>query len=203
MVDDMQYHITAWHNILTGLGANITLQQMKAQCYGKNDEVIERTLPGKYSAAEKQQMGNAKEQQYRKEFEPDLKFINGLDLFIEKAYSQGIKIAIGSAAILPNVDFVLDGLHIRKYVDVIVSADHVMLSKPHPETFIKCAEQLRLSPEDCVVFEDSPKGVEAALQAGMDCMVITTMHTQDEFSGLSNVVGFIKDYEDEMLQQLF
>ena len=47
--------------------------------------------------------------------------------------------AIGSAAILHNVDFVIDGLQIGKYFDVIVRADDVIRSKPDPETFTKCA----------------------------------------------------------------
>ncbi len=71
MVDDMQYHINAWHNIFTGLGAKISREEMKAECYGKNDEVIERILPGKYSVDEKLLMGNNKEQQYRTDFKPD------------------------------------------------------------------------------------------------------------------------------------
>ncbi len=202
MVDDMQYHIKAWHNILTGLGANISAEQMKAECYGKNDELLERIFPGRYSADEKKLMGNDKEQQYRTDFKPDLKLINGLETFIKKTHNRGIKIAIGSAAITPNIDFVLDGLNLRSYVDVIVSADHVTNSKPDPETFIKCAEQLQIPAEHCLVFEDSPKGVEAALHAGMDGIVITTMHTEDEFSSFDNVVSFIKDYEEESLKKI-
>jgi beta-phosphoglucomutase family hydrolase len=202
MVDDMQYHIKAWHNILTSLGANISAEKMKTECYGKNDELLERIFPGRYSADEKKLMGNDKEQQYRTDFKPNLKLINGLETFIKVAHNSGIKIAIGSAAITPNIDFVLDGLNLRPHVDVIVSADHVTNSKPDPETFIKCAEQLQIPAEGCLVFEDSPKGVEAALHAGMDCIVITTMHTEEEFSSFDNVVSFIKDYEDERLLQV-
>jgi beta-phosphoglucomutase-like phosphatase (HAD superfamily) len=52
--------------------------------------------------------------------------------------------AIGSAAIMFNVDFVLKGLHISHYFSAIVSADHVQKSKPNPETFLKCAEALHV-----------------------------------------------------------
>lgn len=104
--------------------------------------------------------------------------------------------AVGSAAITFNIDFVLDGLAIRHYIDAVVSADDGDLSKPHPETFTKCAFKLGLSSEECVVFEDAPKGVEAALNAGMDCIVITTLHGQEEFQGYANVVATIDTYED-------
>ena len=103
---------------------------------------------------------------------------------------------IGSAAIMFNIDFVLDNLGIRKYFDSIVSADDVNISKPNPETFLKCSDQLRVSPNDCLVFEDAPKGVEAAKNAGMEAVVITIMHEKDEFLHHANVLRFIKDFRE-------
>jgi beta-phosphoglucomutase len=62
---------------------------------------------------------------------------------------------------------------------------------------------LFIYPGDCVVFEDAPKGVEAALHAGMKCVVITTMHEEHEFSKYNNILCFVKDYSDRQLNQLF
>jgi beta-phosphoglucomutase-like phosphatase (HAD superfamily) len=89
----------------------------------------------------------------------------------------------------------LDGLHLRKYFPVVVSAYDVIESKPHPETFLQCAQKLAVVPEDCIVFEDSPKGVEAAARAGMKAVVITTMHTKEEFDN-NNIICFIEDYHN-------
>jgi beta-phosphoglucomutase-like phosphatase (HAD superfamily) len=125
-----------------------------------------------------------------------------LDGFLKKAHGAGIKTAIGSAAIMFNIDFVLDGLGIRPYIDGIVSADDVSHSKPHPETFQRCAEVLGVNPEECLVFEDSPKGAESALKAGMDCLVITTMHSPEEFEAYPNVVKFIEDYNEVLVEDL-
>lgn len=202
MVDDMRYHIKALHRLLNDLGANITLEQMKQECYGKNQEIFERIFPGQFSEAEKDKLGFEKEKQYQKEFKPDLKLIEGLDVFLKKAHESGIKTAVGTAAILFNVDFVLDGLDIRKYIDAIVSADDVRFSKPHPETYLKCAEALTVDSKDCLVFEDSPKGAESALNAGMDCIVITTLHKPEEFSTYKNVIGFISNFDDPILKNL-
>jgi len=70
----------------------------------------------------------------------------------------------------------------------------VAISNPHPDTYLISARQLGLSPSDCVVFEDAPKGVEAALNAGMDCVVLTTMHEAREFGDYPNIIQFITDY---------
>lgn len=202
MIDDMPYHVRAWHNVVTSLGAALTLEQVRDQCYGKNQDLLDRIFPGRFTEEEKLHIGMEKEKQYQKEFRPGMKLIDGLHDFLKRSHEKGIRNAIGSAAIMFNIDFILDGLGIRDYIDVIVSADHVDLSKPHPETFLKCASQLGLQPGSCIVFEDAPKGVEAAMSAGMDCIVITTMHPPEEFSAYSNIRGFISDYNDPSLNRL-
>lgn len=196
MIDDMQYHIKAWHRILNELGANISLERMRDECYGKNNELLERMFPGRFSEEQKNRMSLEKEKQYQQEFKPHLQLLPGLDIFLEKAYQSGIKMAIGSAAIMFNIDFVLDNLKIRHYFNAIVSADDVVKSKPNPETYLKCATALNIQPQDCLVFEDAPKGVEAALNAGMESVVITLMHEKEDFNQYSNIINFIKDYRE-------
>lgn len=91
-------------------------------------------------------MSYDKETAYQEAFRPSLKLIDGLGMFLEKAEQKKIKMAIGSAAIMYNIDFVLDGLHIRHYFDAIISADEVEKSKPDAETYLKCAALLDLPP---------------------------------------------------------
>lgn len=203
MIDDMQYHIRAWHDILNSLGANISMEKMKEECYGKNEELLERIFPGRFSAEEKKIMSYEKEKAYQKAFLPELALMKGLPEFLKKVSDHKIKMAIGSAAILFNIDFVLDGLNIRPYFKAIVSADDVSFSKPHPETYLKCAALLGENPANCIVFEDAPKGVEAATNAGMRAVVLTTMHTEAEFSQYDNIICFVKDYTDQQLNVLF
>jgi beta-phosphoglucomutase len=201
MIDDMQYHIEAWHRILNELGANISLERMKEECYGKNDEVIERILPGRFTGEEKNKMSYAKEEAYQKTFKPHLKLIAGLNGFLQKAKEGNIKMAIGSAAIMFNIDFVLDNLSIRHYFDELISADDVANSKPDPETYLKCAEALGVKPSECIVFEDAPKGVESAANAGMNSIVITGVHLREEFSSYNNILAFIDSYENPILEK--
>lgn len=203
MIDDMQYHIKAWHRILNELGANISLEQMKEECYGKNDELLERMLPGRFTEAEKKEMSIEKERQYQLHYKPHLALLPGLNEFLIRASKENTPMAIGSAAIMFNIDFVLDNLSIRSYFDAIVSADEVKASKPDPETYLSCSFLLKVEPADCVVFEDSPKGVESALLGGMKAVVLTTMHEAHEFDVYSNVLMCVKDYTDRKLDSLF
>ena len=191
MINDMPYHIRAWHRILNNLGANISHERMKQECYGKNEEVIERVLPGRFTLDEKKKMGFEKEKQYQAEFKPHLKLVPGLHDFMELSKNAGIKMAIGSAAIMFNIDFVIDNLRIRNYFGALISADNVEKSKPDPETFLECASQLGIAPADCLVFEDTPKGAEAAANAKMNTVILTLLHQQSEFNQYPNIINFI------------
>ncbi len=202
MVDDMNYHIQAWYRISRELGATLSLEEVKAECYGKNGEVLERIFPGRFSDEEKYRISIEKEIQYRREFKPYLKLLDGLDAFLAMAHQQGWKMGIGSAAIMSNVDFVLDGLNIRHYFEAVVSADQVTHSKPDPETFLSCARLLDADPSRCIVFEDAPKGVESAQRAGMNTVILTTMHEAHEFSQYPNALLFTPDYTHPALPEL-
>jgi beta-phosphoglucomutase len=205
IIDDMEFHACAWYNILVNqLGAKLTWEEVKKEMYGKNEELLIRIF-GKdhFTKEQMRKMSFEKECDYQKEFTPHLKLIEGLDIFLEKAYQQQIPMAIGSAAIMFNIDYILDGLNLRHYFKTIISADDVVISKPHPETFTKCADGLQVKYENCIVFEDSPKGVEAALKAGMKAVVIKTYHTVDEFAHLPNVLMYVDDYTDKRLEELF
>ena len=205
MINDMDYHTMAWRSIMNDdLGANLDYDSVKKEMYGKNHEVLTRVFgEGRFSDEEVKKLSFDKEKRYQEGYFPHLALIDGLGPFLERAKDHGLKMAIGSAAIPFNIDFVVDGLKIRHYLDAIVSADDVEISKPDPETFLKAAAALQINPVDCLVFEDTPKGVESAFNAGMKCVVITTTHHKEEFEGYANVLFFINDYHDVQLNTLF
>ncbi len=203
MINDMEYHGKAWFDILNKeLGANLSEEQVKKEMYGKNPEVLERIFgKGKFTPEEMDEYAMRKEKDYQESYRPNLKLIEGLDAFLKKADEKQIPMAIASAAIPFNIDFVVDNLHIRHYLKAIISADDVDKSKPHPETFLKAAAALGAKPKDCIVFEDAPKGVEAAKNADMKCIVLTTAHEEADFE-YDNILFFIKDYTDPKVTEL-
>lgn len=204
MIDDMEFHLKIWYDVLNNdLGANLSWEEVRKNMYGKNDELLARVFgEGKFSAEEVAEISQRKEERYQQVYQPHLDLLPGLFDFLELGHRAGIQMAIGSAAIPYNINFVLDNLNIRQYFKAIVSAHDVLESKPHPEVFLKAAEQLNVSPSDCLVFEDAPKGVEAAQNAGMKSVVITSMHRPEEFAQYTNVLLYISDYSDPQLKTL-
>ncbi|MBN8838522.1 MAG: HAD family phosphatase [Sphingobacteriia bacterium] len=204
IIDDMEYHARAWYNIIVNeLGAQLTPAAVKQQLYGKNEELLVRIFgEGYFTPEQMHALSMKKEKRYQEEFLPHRKLIKGLGAFFEKAYELQIPMGLGTAAIMFNVNYILQGLQLQKYFTAIVSADDVVLSKPHPETFLQCAQLLNIAKEQCIVFEDTPKGVETAKNAGMKAVVIKTYHKENEFGYLDNIIAFVNDYTDPVLQKL-
>jgi beta-phosphoglucomutase len=205
MINDMEFHLRAWTEILnTDLQAGLSPDQVRSQMYGKNSELLIRIFgEGRFTEEEMEFWSVEKEKRYQKAYRPHMQLINGLDNLLKRAHEKNIPMAIGSAAIPFNIDFILDQLDIRKYFSAIVSADDVTISKPHPETFLKAARLLDTEPAACMIFEDAPKGVEAADNAGIPCVVLTTMHTRNEFDAAGHIAAFIPDYTDPFIMSLF
>jgi len=204
MIDDMEFHNKAWFTILNDhLGGDISYAEVKKQMYGKNDELLKRVFGDDcFTQQQMDEISIKKEKIYQQDYQPHLHLIAGLDDVLKRANSLGILMAIGSAAIPFNINFVLDGLNIRHYFKTIVSADDVEKSKPNPETFLKGAKNLGIAPKDCLVLEDAPKGVEAALNAGMECVVLSTAHSAKDFEQYPNVLKIVSDYNDPIFGEL-
>ncbi|MCB0488461.1 MAG: HAD family phosphatase [Cyclobacteriaceae bacterium] len=196
MVDNMMVHHQAWQRLLKTLGLDLSLPQVKEQVHGVNDEIFLRLFGDRFTAEERRVLGAKKEAEYREIFKPQLSLIDGLPVFLEELKHHNVIVGIGSAAPKENVDFVLDNLSIRHYFKTVLHAGDVQRGKPDPEIYHKVAEGLGVNTAECVVFEDSPTGAEAAWRAGSRAVIVTTTHSKEEFTRFPNIIKFVKDFRD-------
>jgi beta-phosphoglucomutase len=194
IIDDMRYHEYAWLETLQVFDKTITPERVHKECYGKNEELLERIFTGTFTQAEKIKISHEKEARYKHAYKPNMKLIDGLYSFLSESKNRNIPMAIGSAAITTNIDFIIDELQIRHFFKAIVSADDVEISKPHPETFLSCANKLGVLPANCLVFEDSAKGITCAANAGMKAILVDTMKIKDTVSSFTNIIRIIDNY---------
>jgi beta-phosphoglucomutase-like phosphatase (HAD superfamily) len=94
-----------------------------------------------------------------------------------------------------NIAFVLDGLGLRRHFQVVVDGHQVDRPKPFPEIYLRAAELLGVAPAECVVFEDSPTGVEAGRAAGAKVVGVRTHPVE-----LEGVDLLIPDFRDPALK---
>ena len=76
---------------------------------------------------------------------------------------------------------------------VLVGAEDVEKGKPDPECYLKGAQLLEASAERCVVFEDTPTGIQAAQSAGMKAVAVATTHRASELSDADTLVRTLVD----------
>jgi HAD superfamily hydrolase (TIGR01509 family) len=102
----------------------------------------------------------------------------GVEALLLEAKALGLGRAVASSSSCAWVEGWLKRHGIRDLLDVVVARDDVRRVKPDPDLFLLAASRLGVSPADCVVFEDSPNGMRAALAAGMRCVAVPNALTR-------------------------
>lgn len=97
---------------------------------------------------------------------------------LHAARQAGCKVGLATMSYCPQVQRVLDVLGLMDAFDFVASRDDVEHGKPDPEIYLLVARELGVSPQECLVIEDSPTGVKAALAAGMHVIAVSTPFTQ-------------------------
>jgi beta-phosphoglucomutase-like phosphatase (HAD superfamily) len=90
-----------------------------------------------------------------------------------KKYHGQMPMSVGTGGYRRLAWKTMEILGIDKYIGIMVAGDEVTFPKPHPETFLKCAEKMGVAPEACQVFEDGEPGMQAARAAGMKATLVT------------------------------
>ncbi len=170
LVDTAKYHFLAWKRLANEL--NIPFdendnERLKGVSRMASLDIILEIGKKTILEEEKIRLATRKNEWY-------VEFISKMDAseilpgsieILELLKEKGYKCALGSAS--KNAGLILERTGMTKYFDTIVDGTHVSKAKPDPEVFILGAQNMGVAFEDCVVFEDSVAGLQAAKNAGM------------------------------------
>ncbi len=84
-----------------------------------------------------------------------------------RKYHTILPMSVGTGSTKSGAKKTLEIVKMSHFFDIVITADDIENPKPHPETFLKCADLMGVKPQDCIVFEDGILGIEAAKKAGM------------------------------------
>lgn len=170
IVDTAQFHFIAWKKTAAELGFNLTEalnEKLKGVSRIASLQKILDWAGASISNEEFDKMTFEKNENY-------LSYVNqmterdilpGVYPLLKIIKSEGFPIALGSAS--KNAKHILDRVGLLDMFDAIVDGNNVTKAKPDPEVFLNAAKLLGVNPEDCVVFEDSVAGIQAANIAHM------------------------------------
>ena len=173
VIDSMPIHTEAWRVYLQRFG--VASNDVEERMHGRrNDEIVTHFFRDGLTAAEIAEHGAAKERLFREMMRPRLhaQLVPGVVDFLN---AEGeARIGLASNAEPANIDFVLDGAGLRGFFEVIVDGHQVTRAKPFPDIYLRAAQLLGTAPERCVIFEDSPAGIQAACAAGAKVVAVQT-----------------------------
>jgi len=167
LADTMPYHFEGWRKACLKYGAHIDTAFLRKHTGSPGwivaDEII-KNCNLNVSVTREQIMDEKlreffKIQHLAKPIDPVVDIV--------KKYHGKLPMAVGSGGHREAVERTLELTGLRKYFDIIVTANDVDYFKPHPETFLRCAELMNVDPAHIEVFEDAEQGLEAARIAGM------------------------------------
>jgi beta-phosphoglucomutase family hydrolase len=171
LADTMPIHFIAWKNAAAKYGIDFTpglFQQLAGiplyPTVEKLNQMFGKTIDPK-------EMGDLKEAEFKKNMHltPEIKVVTDL---VRKFHGK-IPMAVGTGGSRRLSLKSLDIIGLGGYFDILVTSEDVTNFKPHPETFLKCAEQMGVAPVECEVFEDGLLGMQAARAAGMMVVDVT------------------------------
>jgi HAD superfamily hydrolase (TIGR01509 family) len=203
MVNNTSYHRKAWFELCRRHGIELDHQSYHDKIHARsNDTIVPNLFGPDVDEAFILSIEHEKESLYRQGFGPMMKETPGLTALLNQLRENGIPCAAASNSPKANVDFVLDGLNARNFFRAVTYRDLVKVGKPDPELFLTAAAGIGVSPEQCLVFEDSASGFKAARAAGMRYVAITLGADPYELKEACDATAVVEDFTQISLPQL-
>jgi beta-phosphoglucomutase len=192
LVDTGWAHRQAWFD----LGAKEELamsDEFFRNTFGMQNAAILPMLRPGISPREMERLSDWKERRYREVVLERAELAPGAEALLKDLKRHGFRLAIGSSAPPENLDVFWNGLGLRDYFDARVTNEEVSESKPSPQTFLRAAEKLGLTPACCAVIEDAVQGVQAGRAAGMTVVAVTTTRKRDDLAEADRIVDSLTE----------
>jgi beta-phosphoglucomutase family hydrolase len=174
LADTMPLHYEAWVKTAEIMNLEFSIDFLKSCAGMPSTKIIDLLNEKNNHTIDPQKFSNMKEEFFAKEMHK-IKEISAVTDLVYK-YHGKIPMAVGTGGKRNIAAETLQILGLDKYIPILVSADDVENHKPEPETFLKCAELMGISPENCQVFEDATLGFQAAKAAGMKVTDVTPFY---------------------------
>lgn len=171
LYDDSRLHMQAWRNYYREK-FNRALSDAEVQSFigPSNADIFAMSLGVRLSTEKAAELSAEKEAAYRavaRSNPANLRLIDGVPEMLDLLAERKIPFALATSSVRENVDFYLEDLGLKRWfsIDRIVYEEGKLASKPDPAFYIEAAHRIGLSPEDCTIVEDSPTGIQAAINA--------------------------------------
>lgn len=202
LIDSYEAHFKSWLQMFGEHGESFTEQQFR-KTFGRTSRDIIAALHGDgLTIEEMDAWDDRKEALYRDIVRQEFPESDGAGELLDALQAAGFKLAVGSSGPPENIALTLECLNRAALFDAVVTRVDVTRGKPDPQVFQIAGQRLGAAPEQCVVVEDAPAGIEAANRAGMASVALTGTATREELSHAKLIVDSLRDLTPEILRSL-
>lgn len=202
LYDDTHLHMTAWHNYMKKhFGLDLSAEEVRTRCIGPSNVSIFRDFFGEQLSSEEiHRCSLEKEVEYRaaaRANPENLHLMEGAPEMFDWLVAHNIPFALATASPIENVEFYLEDLGLKRWftLDRIVYEEGKLASKPDPAFYLEAARRIGIDPSDCVIVEDSPTGIQAAINAHAGRIVAIDRTTSREWlENNPNVYAILHDF---------
>lgn len=170
LVDTFEANLRAYQEAFHSVGIQLT-QEKYRECFGFRFDRFMSAM-GIYDDSIASKIKEAKKNAYPKYFDC-LNSNRPLIELIDSFHKMGGKTAIASTARRENLMNAVNHLDIEDSFDLIYAAQDVKQGKPSPEIYLNAMSELKVNPDEVLIFEDSPVGLEAAKASGAKYIPVT------------------------------
>ena len=201
IVDSEKVHPRTFERALAKYGVKIDSAHWKRAYTGIGSYAIFDDLVKKYGIKEDaRELVKKRNEIYLDEIQRNkLPIIEGFAEVHLMLMENGVKEAVASGGHTNHVEESLRSVGLKNMP--FVAIEQVLHGKPAPEIFLRAAKMLGVKPVECIVFEDSLSGMDAAARAGMPCVALSTTMNTRELRGKAAII--VKNYKSEKLKKIF
>ena len=194
IVDTLHYHYLAWKHMFGKLGGSPVSEHSVLLYEGMASREILPILMKETGVTIPDARQAAFIEEKRAYYRSIVKVTTYPGAFetIDELRKRGFKVGLVTACALKNMRHCLNDEQ-QAHFEFIITGDEVPRAKPFPDPFLTAARQLGLRPEECVVVENAPLGIEAARNAKMYCVAVETTLGKDYLTSADIVVKKVSD----------
>ncbi|MDO4582793.1 MAG: HAD family phosphatase [Planctomycetia bacterium] len=180
---DTPQHNEAWFRFCDRYGIPLSAETMFRKYHGKNNEMILADMfEGRLSPEEIEDYSQRKELLYQEIcLRQGMELAPGAEAFLDFLKERNVPFTIATASIPLNVQFYFEKFQLSRWFDYdrVILNDGTLPGKPNPEVYLQAIRMLGETPEKVLVFEDSPTGISAALNAGIQHLILVNSNNDD------------------------
>ncbi len=194
IIDSMPYHYISWFEALKEQGVRVTPADVFEMEGAKWDKVIKFAFKRdkkKLSADIERKIFSQREEFFNKHFTRYL--FEGIEDMIKRLKEKGFLIGLVTGSRLHEAKKMIPA-DLYNILDTVVAGNMVKKGKPHPDSYILAAKNLKLKPSECMVVENAPYGIKAAKAAKMFCAAIATSLPKDKLEQADIVFDTHQDF---------